>query len=742
MRKVIFTVTGILLAFLAFSTAAKSQGVIVPIICDIRPCRPIPPPVPFQASLPIKSIKFDTNISDQTATTKVEQIFRNDTNYTLEGIFFFAIPDGAAISDFAIWENDKRLTGEVRTRDQARQIYNEIVRKQRDPGLLEFIGKNIIQASIFPIPPNSDKKLEITYTQVLKADSGSIAYVYPIGLNRSPIQRREPVAATSGYSRPEVRQISGIVRIDSSRQLGTIYSPTHQISVDKRSGGRSAIVTMDAAGANSDFKLYYGYTESAIGASMITYREPGKDGYFLLTITPGEVSNSFENKDIVLVIDTSGSMADQGKLDKAKAALKYAVETLRDSDNFNIVAFSGDVRLMETGMIAANSQGKKRGREFIESLKPSGGTNIADALQSAIRQFKPNERPKMLVFMTDGNPTVGLMKTDQILDATKKAAKESVPMRIFTFGFGFDVNTSLLDAVATDNGGMSDYVAPDEDLEVKVSNFVTKISSPVLTDLSINYGSLETEMIYPRDLGDLFNGGQIVVIGRYKNSQAVSENTITVSGRIKGQKRDFTFRNINAPLRSETNDFLPRLWAARRVGWLLEELRRNGESSELKTEVIELATRYGLITPYTSYLAVEDEMAPLPMSAAERDRIANEAAKSMANVSGAPAVSLSKKQNNMKSSISLARGDKKDSVFADSKENIKFVGAKTFVYTDGEWRDLELTDKVKLPLVEVKTFSKEYFDLVSSIPDLAKYFSLGDKVAVILDGKIYRCSPE
>ena len=158
------------LLFVSFSSvvSADAQGVIVPIVCDVRPCRPIPRPRPIQIpnALPVKSIRLDTKINGQVATTRVEQIFRNDTPYTLEGTYFFPIPETAAIVEFAIWENGKKLVGEVRSREEARRIYDEIDRRQKDPGLLEYAGKDLFQASIFPIPPNSDKKLEMTYSQV------------------------------------------------------------------------------------------------------------------------------------------------------------------------------------------------------------------------------------------------------------------------------------------------------------------------------------------------------------------------------------------------------------------------------------------------------------------------------------------------------------------------------------------------------------------------------------------------
>src|SRR5438128_860274 len=185
-----------LIAFAAIFSAlfatypVTAQGVIVPIVCDVRPCRPrpLPRPMPMPNVLPVKSIQLDTKITGQVATTRVEQVFRNDTPYTLEGTYFFPIPETASIVEFSIWENGKKLTGEVRSREEARRIYDEIVRRQRDPGLLEYAGKDLFQASIFPIPPNSDKKLELVYSQILKAESGTVSYRYPLGVGRQLAQ--------------------------------------------------------------------------------------------------------------------------------------------------------------------------------------------------------------------------------------------------------------------------------------------------------------------------------------------------------------------------------------------------------------------------------------------------------------------------------------------------------------------------------------------------------------------------
>ena len=252
---------GLLLITGALLTSARAQGVIVPGICDDCP-RP-PRPVQLPRSLPIKSIKLDTKIAAQVATTHVEQIFRNDTDAVLEGTYFFPVPETASVAEFAIWDGNRRLVGEVRSREEARRIYDEIVRRQRDPGLLEYAGKNLFQARIFPIPPHSDKKLELTYTQVLRAESGTVAYRYPLG---------------TGHNLVEIGTVSGRVEIEGKDTLRNIYSPSHAIDVSRAHEGTRANISFETAAGREpqDFQLFYTISNEDFGLSLLTHREPGK----------------------------------------------------------------------------------------------------------------------------------------------------------------------------------------------------------------------------------------------------------------------------------------------------------------------------------------------------------------------------------------------------------------------------------------------------------------------------------
>ena len=727
------TITRLLLTLsilCALATVASAQGVIVP-----GPCRrcPDPRPIPLPRALPIKSIKIDTKISSQVATTHVEQVFRNDTPATLEGTYLFPIPESASIAEFAIWDGDRRLVGEVRSREEARRIYEEIVRRQRDPGLLEYAGKDLFQASIFPILPHSDKKLEITYTQVVRAEGGTVSYRYPLGTGRQLTQ---------------IGSVSGQVEVESKEPLRNVYSPTHAIDV-KRSSDRRSLVSFESEGGKEpqDFQLFYTISKEDFGLTLLTHREAGKQGYFLLMISPKDdwSEQEYSAKDVVFVVDTSGSMAEAGKMEKARAALLYGVRILRPQDRFNIISFAGEEHLMEVGLIPADERGRARGEAFVNKLKPVGGTNINQSLLASLRQFSETdrERPKMLVFMTDGLPTVDETNITRILDNVHKATRPGV--RLFTFGVGYDVNTALLDKLAAENGGVADYVEPKEDLEVKVSNFFSKVNYPVLTDLQLDMGGAQTDLIYPRNIPDAFRGSQVTLIGRYSNESDLKSVQLKLTGKAGASMRMYTYPNQSFPLRSDANDYLPRLWATRRVGWLMEQVRSNGEQKELRDEIVDLGTRYGIVTPYTSYLALEDGTVSQnnylirgqPVEGRRyREKVfgglnaPSAAAPKVVAQTGVDAVQQSKMQREQQDVIRLSEEP-------DSK-GVRRVASKTFYLVDGVWTDSEFKAEAKLPETVLVFGSDEYFALLKQNSNLGNYFSLGERVVVVLDGQVYR----
>lgn len=708
---------------LVWAGSAFGQGIIIPRDCRRCPEPPIDRPHPLPRVLKVKSVQLTTRIDSQVATTKVEQVFENDTPYRLEGSYFFPIPESATISDFAIYDGDRRMAAEVMERNKARQIYNEIVRKMIDPGLLEYASKDLFQANVFPIEPRSTRKIELSYTQVLKAEGGTVSYRYELGAGRRMLAQ-------------PVHQIAASVDINSPIALKNLFSPSHNISI-KRDGEKRARLSFEGSGqdAQKDFQLYYSLSEKDFGLSLLTHREPGKDGYFLMLISPKVEMSEREriSKDVIFVFDTSGSMSGE-KITKAKAALRFGVESLAAGDRFNIVSFSGEEHLMKGGLVAATEEAKATGRRFIENIRAEGGTNINDALLAALKQFEPSDRARMVVFLTDGLPTVGTTNIEQIIKNTKDANRANV--RLFSFGVGYDVNTTLLDRLSANNGGSSDYIEPNEDLEIKVSNFFAKVNYPVLSDLKLDLGGIEADLIYPRSLPDLFKGSQITVAGRYKKS--LKDATIRLTGNVSGQPQVFTFANHQFASESTTNGFLPRLWATRRTGYLLEQIRLNGENRELVDEIVGLGTRFGIVTPYTSFLVTDDVKDASLNRVPFFDRTQSQSIRGSGGgnpPAGAPtgreAVARSRAENEMKQSAS-------NSTLDQYVESLRTVGNKTFLLKDGVWVDTEFKPDSALQVVKLKFGSDEFFSLILAEPQLSEFFALGQKIVLVYKGKVYQ----
>ena len=674
------------LLLLLVTTRIFADGIII-----------LPPEFP---RLSIRYHHVDVRIDNQVATTRVDQVFVNNSSFRMEGEYIFPLPDDVSISDFAMYVEGERLTAELLDSEQARAIYEEIVRNQRDPALLEYIGTNMFRARVFPIEPNSDKRIELEYTEVLRSDAGLTQYRYPLN--------------TEKFSASPLESVQISVDLRSNIPMKTIYSPSHAIAVERDSEFAARVVYADEnIKPETDFLLYYSVSPDAFGVNLLTHREAGEDGFYLLMLTPATQpsANVVLDKSIVFVLDTSGSMRGT-KIEQAKNALKFSINGLRETDYFNIIDFSTDARPFSDAPLLANPANVQSAMRSINGIVAAGGTNINDALLIGLSQAV-DEVINMVVFLTDGIPTIGVTAPIEILDHVRDANPDG--RRIFAFGVGYDVNTKLLDQLAIDNRGITEYVRPEEDIEVKVSSFFTKISNPVLSNPGVAFSTVEVGDTYPRQIPDLFVGSQLIQYGRY----ATSGNTaIILGGEVNGEGSESIYE-ATFPEVFPGNEFIPRLWATRKIGYLLDEIRLNGEFQELVDEIIHLSKQYGIITPYTSFLILEDEPLPPP----------GEFGTVLADEVGRGAVEAS-------AQIGALKDAEDTSATTPQSDTFKVVGAKTFFLRDGVWRDSSFTDGA--PTINMEYASEGYFDLLRTSPDLGRYFALGTQVVVAYQGVYYR----
>ena len=704
----------------------------------------IPPgDFPF-APLEVSSHHVDVKIDGQVAVTSIDQEFYNPNDQRLEGIYMFPVPKGAHIDKFSMEIGGKMVDAELLRADKARQIYEDIVRKMRDPALLEYAGRDLFRARIFPIEPRSRKPIKISYTELLRSDAGTVTYSYAL--------------STEKFSARPIKSLSLKVEVKTEQPLASIYSPSHKVEI-RRDGPNRAVIGYESKDEkpDTDFQLVYSSEKRDIGLSLITHKSGGEDGYFLLLAAPTVAKETKPApKDVVFVVDTSGSMAG-AKLQQAKKALQFCVENLNTDDRFEIVRFSTEAESLFGKLSEADSEHRKRASNFIGDLKPIGGTAIADALQTAFKaRTEKSERPFVIIFLTDGLPTVGTRNPDEIVADVKKAGDA----RIFSFGIGSDVNTQLLDQIAEGTRAFSQYVLENEDLEVKVSNFYTRIREPVLTNARLEFGGgVRTSKLYPAQLPDLFKGDQLVLTGRYSGSGEVEAK---LTGITNGREQTVTYK---VKFDDSSNDYVARLWATRRVGFLLDEIRIHGETTELRDEATDLARRYGIVTPYTAYLIVEDEDRRRVPTADRSMQSMSADAPARAEVSkawdgfkekkdGADAVANARSQNAFKfaeqsgASINYGaaeslRGFTLNAPSAPAESDrltqytrqSRFVNGRAFFQNGKQWIDANAQNATKRQRVQFN--SEAYFDLLKQHPEAAPWIALGQNVLLALDDTVY-----
>jgi uncharacterized protein YegL len=553
--------------------------------------RPIPPDphnptilkgnVSFGLHLQSEEIKVD--IVDQVAKTYITQTFANDTDNNLAGTYLFPLPDDTTFSSFSLHIDGKPVEGKILEAQEARQQYEEIVRRMVDPGLLEYADYKTVRARIFPIPAHGTKKVELEYTQVLHADNGMLKY-------RFPLKAQGDV--------PPVEQVKVDVKLSSKQGLRTIWSPSHEIASNKLNDNKATVAYLGHDTVpDKDFMLYYSVSDKELAANLLTHKNPGEDGYFLLTLTPPVNAPKVIGKDIVLIADTSGSMQGE-KIEETKKALKYIVNALNAEDRFGILQFNTDVDAFKSALRPANVENKREAMSFIDDLEARGGTNIGDALHMGASMLNEvSTRPAYVVMMTDGEPTVGETNVNKLLEGitTKR------DLRVFDFGVGYDVNTRLLNKLAEMHHGTSQYVEPGENLETAMSSFYQKIKSPVLSNVKLTFDGVNAKDFYPREVKDIFAGSQVLLIGKYKEGV---KGTVHLTGSVNGAAKAYSFP-LTFSSDETGNTYLPRLWAMRRIGHLTEVAQDNHENREVIDEIVALSKKYGIISAYTSFLVTD-----------------------------------------------------------------------------------------------------------------------------------------
>ncbi len=588
---------GLILALL--SAPALGQGLLI-VVDPPQPVplpRPIVRPEPAPMSYRIKELSLQSRVVDQVARTQVSQSFVNTGRRQMEVSFVFPLPYDGAIDSLTFMVDGTEYEAKLLPATEARQIYESYIRRNQDPALLEWIGTGMFKTSVFPVPPGAERKVTLRYSQLLRKDHQLTDFLFPL--------------STAKYTSQPVEKVAFDVSIESSAEIKSVYSPTHSIDVT-RSDDHHAVVKYEGSNQvpTNDFRLFYDTAAGSLGASVISYRpEPNEDGYFLLLASPEIKAATDERptKSVIFVVDRSGSMSGK-KIEQAREALKFVLNNLRAGDTFNIVAYDSTVESFKPELQKYDEDTRKAAIGFVEGLYAGGSTNIDGALSTALGMIQDDTRPNFIIFLTDGLPTAG--ETNEGRIAAKVLETNKLRTRIVSFGVGYDVNTRLLDRLSRDNFGQSEFVRPDETIEAHVSRLYSKIGSPVMSDVAVNIDLEDAAAVeegaavnrmYPRATRDLFEGEQLVLVGRYKKFGAAK---VTITGKVgqDGRKLDFP-ASFTEHSGDQTYAFVERLWAMRRIGEIIDEIDLSGRNEELVNELVSLSTKHGILTPYTSFLA-------------------------------------------------------------------------------------------------------------------------------------------
>lgn len=542
------------------------------------------------APLEIESQEVMVRINNGIAVTTVTQVFRNNRASALEAVYSFPIPNEASVSNFSMWINGKEVVGEVLEKKQARQIYESITAQRKDPGLLEQVSYKLFEVRVFPVPANGTQKIQIAYYQPVQYDTGFGQYVYPLE------------AKTKEFSR-----VRGAFKLEvdlaSDLPLKGVTSPSHrdQMAVKETTKGRwRASIETPRGMLDRDFVLVYEQERETTGLVLVPSRTGREDGHFMVLLTAGQDQDKAKAPaNYTFLLDVSGSMGDQHKLDQAIRMLEQLIQGLDERDRFNIVTFNiAAEMLFADGPAQAGEASRKKALDFLRSRQARGGTEIVPALEAAAAQ-QQKEMGNVLILLSDGNAT----DTDDHSRFRRLLERSGVRTRIFSIGIGNEVNRPLLNTLAQATGGYADFVSSADDVDRKTRLLSMKILQPVAENLEMKIEGISTYDVIPTKLPNFFRGQQLAVYGRYKGS---GKAKVILTGSMDGKPRSVE-TEVDFPKDERDNPEVRRMWAWKRCDELMQEIRARGETSSRVEEIVNLGKEYSIVTSYTSFLVLEND---------------------------------------------------------------------------------------------------------------------------------------
>jgi Ca-activated chloride channel family protein len=722
--------------WMAQALAQPSHIEIMPVVPPnilIPSIRPHGFRVDHEKAVKITDVDVRIDILEMTATTTVEFSLENQTARRQEAQVMIPVPDGAVVRGFAYDGPHGEITAKVLSKEEARRIYQGLVAKMRDPALVEFVGYNLIQSSVFPIEPRGRQKVRLTYEHLLDVQGNRVDYVLP---------RTESL----DYEVPWT--ISATIK--SKQGVSTVYCPSHTVYTHRESGREVSIkIEVPSQKQPGAFRLSYLMKRDGVAASLFAYPDTKVGGgYFLLLAgVPAQASDSLEvqKREVTLVIDRSGSMRNE-KIKQVKEAALQVIAGLKPGEAFNVLVYSNNVESFSVTPVIKTDKTEEAARQYIEGLTATGGTNIYDALKSALEQQPTQGMLPIVLFLTDGLPTVGQRSEMAIRELAIKA--NPFKRRVFTIGVGFDVNAPLLDKLAEVSRGKSETVLPNEDVEAKVGMVFKRLTGPVLADTELvlyekdgSRAQGRTRDILPAVLPDLFESDQLVLLGQYVGDRPL---TFEIKGTALGKPKTYAF-TFDFDQAHTRNGFVPRLWASRKIAELIDLIRQMGADSsvsgqdpkvkELTDEIVRLSTEFGILTEYTAFLAQEGTDLNDPVSL-YRDAASNFESRAMRVRSGMGGMNQSSNLSAQKMQTQL---NYDNGYFNEQMERVRITSVQqindlAFFNRNHRWVDSRLADRGSdvTPDRTVEFGSDAYFRLAEQLAAQGRQGSIAFDADVLL----------
>lgn len=735
------------------SAAADAQGRIIP-----RPCPPLPCPRDGRCAptttLPCGdrgtprvehvNTRVRVALADRVLRYEVTETFQNRGGNLGEADYMFPLPSGAAFEDVRLEINGEMVAGETMDAGRARSEYERIVREQRDPALVEWMGAGLLRARIFPFNAGEQRRIAVRYQQVAPREGDALR-----------VEFRRPDATDASRSSLQIEL--------PANGYGEPYSPTHDLTVSREGNRRIA----ELRGNARDVVVLIPVPKtSSASIGVLTHAAGTREKFALITVAPPQVTGARSPRDITFVVDVSGSMSG-GKLAQAKAAGRQLLNSLDEGDRFRIVDFATDVHSFRDNFVAATPANIRAAQNYLDDLRAEGSTNISGALQEAldVSRNQSSERLSLMLFLTDGEPTVGIRNGTIIADSVRSWRGRT---RLFTFGLGADVNASLVEQLALDGRGLAHFVRPDESVERMVGLVASRLQRPLLTDVRVEGVGVRLVHQYPSASTDLYAGQELVVLARYEGD---GPGAVRVTGQGANGRVDWR-TNVSFPDRSNANAFVPRLWATQRIGWLSAERRRDGGSPELDDELRTLGMRYGIPTELTSYMVQEPRRtaamnmapgaglvgrvagmsrasgavttAPVAQSARSADSSIPAAAPALRQESFEQAKAASAQRMAKSVATIDSLNDAAMGADADKSGKVRSASNRRFELQNGVWVETRLVrgDTPPAWTLRVQAYSPAWFALVNGTPALKEAFALGDRVRLAGRAVLLEVAPD